>query len=53
MAEKEKQFKHYPVDVKVRNFCGKSKLFFLLTLILVVIAIASSFTGVDLSLIHI
>ena len=28
MAEKEKQFKHYPVDVKVRNFCGKSKLFF-------------------------
>ena len=34
MAEKEKQFKHYPVDVKVRNFCGKSKLFFLLTLIL-------------------
>lgn len=40
MAEKEKQFKHYPVDVKVRNFCGKSKLFFLLTLILVVIAIA-------------
>lgn len=27
MAEKEKQFKHYPVDVKVRNFCGKSKLF--------------------------
>ena len=43
MAEKEKQFKHYPVDVKVRNFCCKSKLFFLLTLILVVIAIASSF----------
>ena len=42
MAEKEKQFKHYPVDVKVRNFCGKSKLFFLLTLILVVIAIARS-----------
>ena len=36
MAEKEKQFKHYPVDVKVRNFCGKSKLFFLLTLILAV-----------------
>ena len=50
MAEKEKQFKHYPVDVKVRNFCGKSKLFFLLTLILVVIAIASSFTGVDIAL---
>ena len=48
MAEKEKQFKHYPVDVKVRNFCGKSKLFFLLTLILVVIA--SSFTGVDIAL---
>ena len=46
MAEKEKQFKHYPVDVKVRNFCGKSKLFFLLTLI----AIASSFTGVDIAL---
>lgn len=50
MAEKEKQYKHYPVDVKVRNFCGKSKLFFLLTLILVVIAIASSFTGVDIAL---
>ena len=50
MAEKEKQFKHYPVDVKVRNFCGKSKLFFLLTLILIVIAIASSFTGVDIAL---
>ena len=38
------------MDVKVRNFCGKSKLFFLLTLILVVIAIASSFTGVDIAL---
>lgn len=50
MAEKEKQYKHYPVDIKVRNFCGKSKLFFLLTLILVVIAIASSFTGVDIAL---
>ena len=50
MAEKEKQYKPYPVDVKVRNFCGKSKLFFLLTLILVVIAIASSFTGVDIAL---
>lgn len=50
MAEKEKQYKHYPVDVKVRNFCGKSKLFFLLTLILVIIAIASSFTGVDIAL---
>lgn len=50
MAEKEKQYKHYPVDVKVRNFCSKSKLFFLLTLILVVIAVASSFTGVDIAL---
>lgn len=50
MAEKEKQYKHYPVDIKVRNFCGKSKLFFLLTLILVIIAIVSSFTGVDIAL---
>ncbi len=50
MAEKEKQYKQYTVDAKIRNFCGKSKLFFLLTLILVVISIASTFTGVDIAL---
>lgn len=46
----EKTFKHYDVDTKVRDFCGKSKLFFLLTLVLVVISIASTFTGVDIAL---
>lgn len=45
-----KQNKKYDVDVKVRDFCGKSKLFFILSLILVIISIASTFTGVDIAL---
>lgn len=38
------------VDVKVRNFCGKSKIFFLIVLALVLISLLSSFTGVDVAL---
>lgn len=45
-----KQNKKYDVDVKVHDFCGKSKLFFILSLILVIISIASTFTGVDIAL---
>lgn len=45
-----KQNKKYDIDVKVRDFCGKSKLFFILSLILVIISIASTFTGVDIAL---
>ncbi len=37
-------------DVKVKDFCGKTKLFFIVTLALVLISIASTFTGVDIAL---
>ncbi len=42
--------KHYDVDVKVRNFCGKTKVFFIISLVLVVISILSTFTGVDIAI---
>lgn len=37
-------------DTKVRDFCGKTKLFFIITISLVVISILSTFTGVDIAL---
>lgn len=45
-----KEGKQYDVDVKVRNFCGKSKVFFIISLCLIVISILSTFTGVDVAL---
>ncbi len=47
---KEKEPKQYDVDVKVRNFCGKMKVFFLVSLVLIVISVLSTFTGVDVAL---
>ncbi len=38
------------VDVKVRRFCSKSKLFFIISLALIVISVLSTFTGVDIAL---
>ncbi len=37
-------------DVNVKDFCGKTKLFFIMVIALVVISIASTFTGVDIAL---
>ncbi|MGN0584792.1 MAG: protein translocase subunit SecF [Ruminococcus sp.] len=37
-------------DVKVRDFCGRTKIFFIVTLSLVVLSILSTFTGVDIAL---
>lgn len=50
MSKQIKEPKQYDVDVKVRNFCGKTKLFFLLSLALILISILSTFTGVDIAL---
>lgn len=50
MSKQTKEPKQYDVDVKVRNFCGKSKLFFLISLALIVISLLSTFTGVDVAL---
>lgn len=50
MSKQTKQTKQYDVDVKVRNFCGKAKVFFLIVLALVVISLLSTFTGVDIAL---
>ncbi|MCD8218871.1 MAG: protein translocase subunit SecF [Ruminococcus sp.] len=51
MSKKQtKEPKHYDVNVKIRNFCSKSKLFFIISLALVVIALLSTFTGVDIAL---
>lgn len=51
MSKKQtNESKQYHVDVKVHNFCGKSKLFFLLSLLLIVISLLSTFTGVDIAL---
>ncbi len=38
------------VDVKVCDFIGKSKIFFILSLVLIVLSILSTFTGVDIAL---
>ena len=38
------------VNVKVRDFCGKSKLFFILSAVLVVLSILSTFLGVKIAL---
>ncbi len=46
----EKEGKKYDVDVKVRNFCGKAKIFFIISLALIVISLLSTFTGVDIAL---
>ncbi|MGN0630712.1 MAG: protein translocase subunit SecF [Ruminococcus sp.] len=37
-------------DVKVRDFCGKTKIFFIVTLALVILSVLSTFTGVDIAL---
>lgn len=50
MSKQTKELKQFDVDVKVHNFCGKSKLFFLISLALIVIALLSTFTGVDVAL---
>lgn len=50
MSKQTKQTKQYDVDVKVRNFCGRAKVFFLIVLALVVISLLSTFTGVDIAL---
>lgn len=44
------QTKQYDADVKVHNFCGKAKVFFLIVLALVLISLLSTFTGVDIAL---
>ena len=50
MSKQTKEPKQYDVDVKVRNFCGKSKVFFLISLALILISLLSTFTGVDVAL---
>ncbi len=50
MSKQTNQTKQYDVDVKVHNFCGKAKVFFLITLALIVISLLSTFTGVDVAL---
>jgi len=42
--------KYEKFDVKVRDFCGKTKIFFIIILSLVVLSIVSTFTGVDIAL---
>ncbi|MDE6021255.1 MAG: protein translocase subunit SecF [Ruminococcus sp.] len=42
--------KYEKFDVKVRDFCGKTKIFFIVTLCLVVLSVLSTFTGVDIAL---
>ncbi len=44
------QIKGFGADVKVCDFCSKTKIFFILIISLVVISIASTFTGVDIAL---
>lgn len=44
------QMKGFGADVKVRDICSKTKIFFILVISLVVISIASTFTGVDIAL---
>ncbi len=44
------QMKNFGADVKVRDICSKAKIFFILMISLVVISIASTFTGVDIAL---
>ncbi len=42
--------KYEKFDVKVRDFCGKTKIFFIVILSLVVLSVLSTFTGVDIAL---
>lgn len=42
--------KYEKFDVKVRDFCGKTKIFFIIILSLVVLSVLSTFTGVDIAL---
>lgn len=37
-------------DVKVRDFCGKTKIFFIVIVALVVLSVVSTFTGVDIAI---
>ncbi len=42
--------KYEKFDVKVRDFCGKTKIFFIVILSLAVLSILSTFTGVEIAL---
>lgn len=44
------EMKGFGADVKVRDICSKTKIFFILIISLIVISIASTFTGVDIAL---
>lgn len=50
MSKQTKEPKQYDVDVKVRDFCAKSKIFFVISLALILISLLSTFTGVDVAL---
>ena len=50
MSKQTKEAKHFDVDVKVRDFCGKSKVFFIIGFALILISLLSTFTGVDVAL---
>ncbi len=50
MSKQTKEPKQYDVDVKVRDFCGKTKIFFVISLALILISLLSTFTGVDIAL---
>ncbi len=50
MSKQTKDAKHFDVDVKVRDFCSKSKLFFIIGFALILISLLSTFTGVDVAL---
>ena len=45
MSKQTKDAKHFDVDVKVRDFCSKSKLFFIIGFALILISLLSTFTG--------
>ena len=50
MSKQTKETKKYDPDVKVKDFCGKKKIFFLISLALILISLLSTFTGVDIAL---
>ena len=49
-TKEAKEAKHFDVDVKVRDFCSKSKVFFIIGLALILISLLSTFTGVNVAL---
>ncbi len=50
MSKQTKETKHFDADVKVHDFCGKSKIFFIISFALILISLLSTFTGVDVAL---